>query len=150
MCFIVFEEGNWDQILIINGNWGDMLRTETENRTGLPNIQAKSSDLKLHHIKTSVSVMYTILFLTNSPLMWWIILFSHLLTGDKITPLVSNRCTFCVGLDLLSNNNLHKDQLFDSKSAEFYRWIEVILSIWRSVCQTSHCEKTKMCVCSSF
>lgn len=49
-------------------------------------------------------------------------------------------------LYLLSNNNLHKDQLFDSKSAEFYGWIEVILSIWRSVCQTSRREKTKMCV----
>lgn len=40
--------------------------------------------------------------------------------------------------------NVHKEQLFSSKSAEHHRlyaWFEVILSIWKSICQTPHCEQ---------
>lgn len=56
---------------------------------------------------------------------------------DKITPLELNylHCTFYEGLDLFSNDNVNKDQLFNCKSAEhsqLYCWIKVILSSWES------------------
>lgn len=161
MLFFVSEERNREQILIINVNWGicctwqrhrrrmaGFIATENREEMEKPKIgsQKPNSPLWNCNIKNSTTTSYTVLFLkTNSPL--------RRLTFFKPSASSVEHCTFYTGMDLFYNNNTHKDQLFDCKSAEhhqLYCCIEVILSIWKSCVRPPTMSRTQRCVCLSF